>query len=401
MKKIVFIVCDGLGDRPIKELGGKTPLGAAKTPNLDRLAQEGICGTLIAIDKKTYPESHTAHLGLFGYNPKVYAIGRGPFEVAGINMELKPGDVCFRANMGTVDEKLIIIDRRAGRIEDTSEYTQLFNKTVIDGVTFLLKKATAYRVGLVMRGKSLSANITDGDPHKVGEKVLKVKPKDETQEAKFTARVLNKFLAQAYEKLKQLPSNKIREKEGKFPANYFLVRGAGVYPQIPSFQEKYGLKAACIAGAGLYKGIGRVLGMKVIEVKGATGKPDTNLKAKVNKMLEFYQDFDFFFVHFKATDSLGEDGNWQGKKDFIEKKIDPAVKPLFSLQDALVVVTADHSSPCILKDHSTDPVPLLIWGKGIKADRVAHFGERECRKGSLGLIKGIELMPKVMKFSKI
>ena len=395
-KKIVFIVCDGLGDRPVKQLKNKTPLAAAKTPNLDRFAQEGACGTLLAIDEKTYPESHTAHLGLFGYDPKAYAIGRGPFETAGINMEIKPGDICFRANMGTVDDRLMIIDRRAGRIDDTSEYAQLFNKTKIDGVTFLLKKATGYRVGLVMRGKGLSAHITDSDPHKVG-KVLEVKPKNDSKEAKFTALVLNKFLTQSHRKLKELFSNKQREKEGKFPANYFLVRGAGIYPKIPSLQEKYGVKAACIAGAGLYKGIGKVLGMEVIEVQGATGKPDTNLKAKVSKMLELYQDFDFFYLHFKATDSFGEDGNWQGKKDFIERKIDPAIEPLFDLQDALVVITADHSSPCVLKDHSTDPVPLLIWGQGIEADKVVRFSEKECKKGILGHIKGLDLMPKVIK----
>lgn len=398
--KIIFIVCDGLGDRPISELDDKTPLESARTPNLDKMAQQGICGTMLARGDKIYPESHTAHLGLFGYDPKTHAIGRGPFEAAGINMELEPGDICFRANMGTVDDKLIIIDRRAGRIDNTSEYAQLFNKTVINGVTFLLKKATAYRVGLIMRGKGLSANITDGDPHKVGKKALEVKPKDKSKEAAFTAKVLNEFLEKTHEQLKKLPSNKKREKQGKFPANYFLVRGAGVYPKIDSFQEKYGLKAACIAGAGLYKGIGKVLGMKIIEVQGATGKPDTNLNAKIDKTIDLYQDFDFFYVHFKAADSFGEDGNYQGKKDFIEKKIDKAIKPLFNLKDALVVVTADHSSPCVLKDHSTDPVPLLIWGKQIKADKVEHFGEKECSQGSLGNIKGIDLMPKLIKILK-
>lgn len=399
-KKIVLIICDGLGDLPVKELVNKTPLEAAKTPNLDKLARQGICGTMLARGDKIYPESHTAHLGLFGYDPKVYGIGRGPFEAAGIAMKLQPGDICFRANMGTVDDNLVIIDRRAGRIDDTSEFANLFNKTKINNITFILKKATGYRIGLVMRGKNLSANITDGDPHKTGEKVLSIKPKDETKTAALTAKTLNEFLKISHEKLKKLPSNIKREKENKLVANYFLVRGAGVYPKIPGFKKKYGLKAACIAGAGLYKGIGKILGMKVIEAKGATGKPDTNLKAKIGALKKYYQNFDFFYVHFKSTDSFGEDGNWIGKKEFIEKKIDPALKPLFKLKNVLIAVTADHSTPCKLKDHSIDPVPLLIWSKGIKADKTNYFNEKECKKGSLGLISGLDLMPKLLALCK-
>ena len=395
MDTVFFVVCDGIGDRPIAELGRKTPLEAAKTPNLDKLAQMGISGAMHVIDPGVKPGSDTAHLALLGYDPKVYYTGRGPFEVAGIDMQIEPGDVCFRVNMSTVDSKLMVIDRRAGRIGDTGEFADLFNGTEIDGAKFLLKKATAHRLGMILRGKGLSSEVTGSDPKAVNIKVKKSKPKDDSAEAKYTAEVLNKFLEMAHEKLKELKSNKQREKEGKLVANYMLIRGAGVYPEIPSFKEKYGLTSVCIAGAGLYKGVGKVLGMKVVEVKGATGKPDSDLRAKVKKALELKKNYDFLFLHFKGADSLGEDGDYKGKVKFIEK-IDKAIKPLVSLKRALVVVTADHSTPCGLKDHSGDDVPVMITSDQVRDDDVGHFNERECAKGRLGHIRAAYLMPIIL-----
>ncbi len=395
MDTVFFVVCDGIGDRPIAELGRKTPLEAAKTPNLDKLAQMGISGAMHVIDPGVKPGSDTAHLALLGYDPKVYYTGRGPFEVAGIDMQIEPGDVCFRVNMSTVDSKLMVIDRRAGRIGDTGEFADLFNGTEIDGAKFLLKKATAHRLGMILRGKGLSSEVTGSDPKAVNIKVKKSKPKDDSAEAKYTAEVLNKFLEMAHEKLKELKSNKQREKEGKLVANYMLIRGAGVYPEIPSFKEKYGLTSVCIAGAGLYKGVGKVLGMKVVEVKGATGKPDSDLRAKVKKALELKKNYDFLFLHFKGADSLGEDGDYKGKVKFIEK-IDKAIKPLVSLKRALVVVTADHSTPCGLKDHSGDDVPVMITSDQVRDDDVRHFNERECAKGRLGHIRAAYLMPIIL-----
>ncbi len=392
MDKVFLVICDGIGDRPIPELARKTPLEVAKTPNLDKLAQGGISGAMHTLERGVKPGSDTAHLSLFGYDPNVYYTGRGPFEVAGIDMEVKPGDVCMRMNMATVDGGLKVLDRRAGRIDNTSEFADLFNGVEIDGVKFLLKKSTAYRLGLVMRGKGLSSAITGSDPKAVGIKIKESKPKDDSAEAKFTAEVLNKFLEMAHQKLKNLKSNKKRVKEGKLAANYFLVRGAGVHPDMPSFEEKYGLKAACIAGAGLYKGIGKMLGMKVVKVKGATGKPDSDLKAKVKKALELQKTHDFMFLHFKGADSLGEDGDYKGKIKFIEK-IDAAMKPFLSLKNSLVVVTADHSTPCGLKDHSGDDVPVTMKSDQVRDDEVEHFNERECAKGRLGQLRGAHLMP--------
>lgn len=392
MDKVIFIVCDGLGDRPIAALDRKTPLEAAYTPNLDRLAQGGISGAMHTIGMGIKPGSDTAHLALFGYDPKTYYTGRGPFEVAGIGMNVKQGDICFRVNMGTVDNDLLIVDRRAGRIADSSEFARLFDNSRINGVKFFLKNSVSHRLGLIMRGEKLSANITDADPHKTGVKVLTIKPKDNTIAAKFTAQTLNKFLAKSYKKLKTLSLNKKRIKEGKLPANYLLVRGAGIYPEMPSLQEKYGLKAVCLAGAGLYKGVGRILGMETPHIKGATGKPDSNIAAKIIKVKQLYQQYDFFFVHFKGADTLGEDGDYMGKIKYIEK-IDKAIKPLFQLKHCLIVLTADHSTPCALKSHSADDVPLTIYGENVRDDDVNRFNERDCAKGRLGHITGLNLMP--------
>lgn len=395
MKKAILIVCDGLGDRPIKELGGKTPLEYANTPNLDALVQKGISGAMNTVDIGVRPGSDTAHLAIFGYDPQIYYTGRGPFECSGVGMDIKEGDICFRANMGTVDDNLIVIDRRAGRIDDTLEIINALNNTVIDGVEFILKKAVGHRVGFLMRGKGLSPMIKDCDPHKENVKVHIAEPKDDSEEARFTCNVLNKFLEKSHKVLKELDINKRRVKEGKLPANYFLVRGAGNTPKLMPFKDKYNLNAVCIAGGGLYKGIAKLIGMDAPEVKGATGKPDSDLTKKIDKLMEIYDKYDFFFIHFKGADTLGEDGDYEGKVKFIEK-IDNAIKPLLNLEDALIVITADHSTPCNLKAHSADDVPVLMYASDIRDDDVMHFNEKECAKGRLGHIKGSHLMPIVI-----
>ncbi|MDD4607307.1 MAG: 2,3-bisphosphoglycerate-independent phosphoglycerate mutase [Patescibacteria group bacterium] len=397
MKKVIFVICDGLGDRPIPELNNQTPLEAAKTPNLDHLVQKGISGAMHAVDIGIRPGSDTSHLAIFGYDPYTYYTGRGPFEVAGAGLELKTGDVAFRVNMGTVDENLNVVDRRAGRIDDTSEFADMFNGTKIDGVEFILKSSIGHRVAMIMRGENLSGDISDCDPHIENAKIKLSQPTKDTPEAKRTAEVLNKFLDMTYQRLKDLPTNKKRQEQGLLPANYFLVRGAGIMPEMPSFKQKYNLNSACIAGGALYRGIAKIVGMDVIDLDPqATGKPDSNLKVKVDKLIEIYNDYDFFLLHFKGTDTLGEDGDWQGKKDFIENKIDPALKPLLDLENSLIVVTADHSTPCALKAHSADDVPITIYSQGIRDDDVEHFNERECARGRLGHIQGRHVMPIVI-----
>lgn len=394
--KYIFIICDGLGDLPVKDFGNKTPLEAAKTPNMDKLAEQGRTG-IVDVVQGIYPASDVCHLSLFGYEIDKYYTGRGVFEAAGIGMKLLPGDVAFRANLATVDDDLVITDRRAGRISSTKEFVEELNGMEIDGIKFLIHPGTAHRAALVMRGKGLSSKLSDNDPHKVGEKAMTVKATDGSEEAERTAAVLNKFLGIAHEKFRENPINKKRIAEGKPAANYLLCRGASHMVKVPSFESRHGLKACCIAGAGLYKGIAAVLGMDILEVKGATGLPTTDVKAKFKAAKEKLKEYDFVFVHVKAADNLGEDGNCVGKRDFIEK-IDEAAEILLDVKDAVISITADHSTPCAHKDHSSDPVPLLIWGRGVENDDISEFGERACAKGSIGRIKGIELIPKLLKY---
>ena len=396
VNKVLFLIFDGLGDRPIKEFGYKTPLEAANTPNFDRIASKSICGLSNALGRGVRPGSDVSHLAIFGYPMDEYYTGRGPIEVAGLGIRLQHGDVAFRGNFGTVDENWNILDRRAGRIRVVDEFAAAIDGLVIDGVQVIVKPGTAHRAGVVFRGKGLSANVSDADPHEEGKPVLNVVPKDDTAEAAFTASVINKFMRKSYEILDALDSNKKRSADGEFPANFLLLRGAGMYPTMPTFEEKYGLKACCIAGGGLYKGIGAFLGMDLIDVEGATALPDSNIRNKFIAAKKALEEYDFVFTHVKATDSLAEDGNARGKKDFIEK-CDIAAEELVDLPDnVLLVVTADHSTACELKAHSADPVPIMFCSSHVRVDSVNEFNERAFVSGGFGRAVGADIMPEVM-----
>ncbi|MEW5795141.1 MAG: 2,3-bisphosphoglycerate-independent phosphoglycerate mutase [Candidatus Zixiibacteriota bacterium] len=394
LKKVVIVICDGLGDRPVPELGGLTPLEAARTPNLDRLATESECGMMHTLGRGHTPGSDTAHLTIFGYDIAKYYSGRGPIEVAGLGMKLKGGDVALRGNMGTVVNGMIT-DRRAGRIRVVAPLCEALDGMKIDDVTFIVRPGTAHRAGVIMRGAGLSDAIIDADPHKADLPLRDVTPTVNTPEAKKTADVLNRFLAKSYDVLSEHSLNKERVSRGELPANYLLVRGAGQYKEAPGFQQKYGLKACCIAGGGLYKGVGAYLGMDILDVPGATALPDTNIENKFKLAVDSLRIYDFAFVHVKAADSLGEDGNYNGKRDFIEK-IDRAVPILSGLgEDTLLVWTADHSTPCEMKAHSADPVPIMFHGRGVRVDSVKAFSERACTGGGLGFMTGLDIMPQV------
>ena len=410
MKKIILIICDGMGDVPQKELGNKTPLEAAYTPNMDKLSREGINGIMHVLGRGIRPNSDEAHLTLFGYDIKKEYPGRGPIEAAGVGIKLKDGDVAIRANLATVDKELRVIDRRAGRIENTEEFTKELNGIEIDGIKFIVKSGTAHRVVIVMRGDGLSDKISNSDVHYVtstevvedwfGRKVNKIRALDSTEEAKFTASVLQKFLERSHEILERNPLNEEREKQGKPRGNYLLTRGPGYYKQLKPFSEKWNLKSACIAGAGLYKGLGVMAGMELIDVEGATGMPNTNVKAKFTKAVEKIVDYDFIFVHVKPTDIFGENGDCIGKKDFIEKVIDPALGCLVDFS-GMIVLTSDHSTPCSNKDHSADPVPLLIHGANTPPDTVMSFSESDCKNGSLGTVFGKDFMKMILKLASL
>jgi len=400
MKKIIFIILDGLGDRPV--FNGETPLEAAKTPNMDRLAKEGVTGIMHVLGKGVRPDSDHAHLTLFGYSAKEFP-ARGPIEAAGVGIKLEHGDIAFRANVCTVDKELRVKDRRAGRIENNSAFTKELDGMKIEGVEFIAKSGTGHRISLVLRGKDISEKVSNSDVHYLpGGKVIEdwqdhkvntIEPLDDSKEAKHTAAALQKFLEKAHSILEKNPLNDKREKQGKLRANYILTRYPGHFKALEPFKKKWGLKAACVAGAGLYKGLGSISGMDVIEVDGATGLPNTNVKAKFEAAKKAIKKYDFVYVHVKPTDIFGENGDCSGKKNFIEEKIDPALKVLSGF-DGILAITGDHSTPCSLKDHSGDPVPFLIHGDG--TDSVSKFGEKECRKGKLGEILGKDYLKKII-----
>jgi 2,3-bisphosphoglycerate-independent phosphoglycerate mutase len=389
--KAIVVIMDGAGDRPIKELEGKTPLEAAKTPNLDRMASSGINGVMDSITPGVTPGSDTSHLSIFGLDPKQYYHGRGPLEVLGVGVNLKKGDVAFRANVGTVENGKVI-DRRAGRIESTVEFCKELDGIQIEDVTIILKPSAWYRAALVLRGPGISDKVGSNDSKKTDVPIQEVKPLDGSPEAKKTARILNQLSKLSNEKFENLSINKNRIKEGKLPGNILLFRGAGHYEPAPTLEEKFGIKSACIAGGGLYKGIARYMGMDVIDVPGATGKYDSDFTVKTKKAKQIIKDYDFLFIHMKATDSAGEDGNYELKTEMLEK-MDIALGELLDIPDCIIIVTADHTTPCELKKHSYEPVPIVMMAPGIRVDDVVKYSERSCAKGGLLRIKGCDIMP--------
>jgi len=396
LEKVILLICDGLGDRPIMELNDLTPLEAAETPNLDRLAMDSECGMMYSLGRGFVPGSDTSHLNILGYDYKKYYSGRGTIEVIGVGMDLEEGDVALRGNFATVDDDLIIRDRRAGRIRVVEPLTKELDGMEIDGVVFIVKPGTAHRAAIVLRGEGLSNAIMDADPHKPDLPVRTVTPTNDSPEASRTAEVLNKFLKKTRDILKNHPLNIERQRSGKLPANYLLVRGAGLYKKVPSFEERYRFSGCCVAGGGLYKGVAAFLGMKVLEVPGATGLLDTDLESKFTTALKNLESHDFIFIHVKATDSLGEDGNYNGKKEFIEK-IDHAARIFYELpENTLFIITGDHSTSCELKSHTGDPIPIIFHGPGVRIDKVATFNERSCTQGGLGTINGLDIMPQVL-----
>jgi 2,3-bisphosphoglycerate-independent phosphoglycerate mutase len=394
--KTIFIILDGLGDRPVKEFGGKTPLEAANTPNMDFLVERGICGMMAPMGLGFTLESGPAHFEIFGYHPfENFYPGRGPIEALGAGFKLKQGDIAFRANFATLKGGKII-DRRAGRIKNV----KIFEKKLsfkIKNVEFILKAGTEHRAGLILRGKGLSLKTSNNHSHKTGIKPKKIIALDKTEQANFTAEILNQYLEQAHKILQNHSENEKREKKGLLSANYLIFRGGGEYKKVISFDKKYGLKSCCIAGTGLYKGFGKFLGMKIIKVKGATGGKVTDIKAKFLAAKKNLKNYNFIFVHVKATDLFGHDGDAEGKKQCLEK-IDKELKILMK-EKCLLSITGDHSTPCSVYDHSGDPVPILFSGKSVRTDTNAKFGERVCAKGGLGRMQGWQIMPEILNLS--
>lgn len=370
--KIVMLVADGLGGLPM-EVGGPTELEAAKTPNLDALAKRGVQGASIPVKPGIAPGSGPGHLGLFGYDPLKYQIGRGALEATGIGFELKPGDVAIRCNFCTIDASGNITDRRAGRIssEESAPLAISLRQVKIPGVEIFVEPVKEHRFVVVFRGEGLGGNVLDTDPQKTGVPPLDPRPADAAS-AK-TAEVAKEFLAQAKKILAGHPK-----------ANFHTMRGFAGKPALPSYKEVYGLKSAAIAVYPMYKGLARLVGMDVI------GKAHT-LAEQIDVLEQAWKDYDFFFLHFKYTDSTGEDGNFAEKVKRIEE-LDSIMPRITGLKPDVLIVTGDHSTPSYLKSHSWHPVPTLLVSDCCRPDPHQAFNESTCITGGLGHFEAQYLM---------
>jgi len=409
-RKGLLLICDGLGDRPVDGLGGATPLEAAKTPVLDALAAAGACGLMFPIAPGVVAGSDTSHLSILGYNPREYYTGRGPYECAGIDMEVREGDVCFRVNFSTLwvgDPRYAdpeydpatgtlsatVRDRRAGRIEHgTDQLAAAINGIEIDGVQVLFKESVAHRAGLILRAPGLGHLVSDTDPHANNEPLWVAKGEDEASQR--AAVVLNKFVAKSYELLKDHPVNLARAAEGKLPANVALPRGVGTAPSVSGFDAANHVKSACIVETGLIRGIGVYLGMDIVDVPGATGGLDSDLGAMAGAIIKALEDHTFVLCNMKGPDIAGHDSDAPAKVKIIER-IDAAARLIVDagISDLVVAATGDHSTPIERGEHGGDAVPFLLSGPGVKSDAVVAFGEGPCGTGALGAFCGSAVMP--------
>lgn len=392
------MIIDGMGDRPIEELGYKTPLEAAVTPNMDKMAENGICGIMDPIRPGIRAGSDTSHISILGYDPYEVYTGRGPFEAAGIGVDVLPGDIAFRCNFSSLDDKGIIIDRRAGRIRSgTEEIAHTINSMELEeDVQVIFKESTGHRAVLVLRGEGLSDQVSDADPKHEGKPPKKVIALDNSEEAKKTADILNKVVRKSYELLKDHPVNIKRMENGENPANIIIPRGAGAVPNVEPFGEKYGLNPVCIAETGLINGIATIAGMHLIDIPGATGGTDTNLENIKNGIIETVSmDYDFILINVDGADEAGHDGEMEEKVKFIEK-VDVIIGELMKIEDIYFILTADHSTPISIMDHTGDPVPIVITGPGIRVDDVKKFNELSTAKGGLCRIRGNDIMDILM-----
>lgn len=373
--KIVMLIMDGLGGLPM-QAGGLTELETAKTPNMDRLAAEGMLGQTLPIDLGITPGSGPAHLSLFGYDPVAHEVGRGVLEALGVGMYVHRGDVAARGNFCTIDGGGIITDRRAGRIvtEEAAPLVEKLKAIQLPGVTLELKHVKEYRFALVMRGEGLYPYLNETDPQRTGVAPLTVNAQQ--PDAERTAQLFNQWIEEAKKILKGQPK-----------ANCLTLRGFATDPRLDHFKERYNLRAACVAVYPMYKGVSTLVGMDVIEFAGE--KPEDEFKA-VEKA---WNDYDFFFVHIKKTDSYGEDGDFDHKVGIIEG-VDQALPELLKLKPDVLIITGDHSTPAKLKAHSWHPVPFLLSAPNtIRSDDQTQFGERACARGGLGTINSLEAMP--------
>src|SRR5262245_45570433 len=370
--KIVLLVADGLGGLPLTP-GGKTELETAKKPHLDALAKIGVQGGSIPVFPGIAPGSGPGHLGLFGYDPVQYLIGRGALEATGIGFHMQPGDVAARGNFCTLGADGKISDRRAGRIptEESAPLAIRLRETKLPGYELFVEPVKEHRFVVVFRGPGLAGDVKDTDPQATGVPPLAAAAQDDA--SRKMADVANQWIAAATKLL-----------AGEKKANGLTLRGFAARPNLPRYEEVYGLKAAAIAVYPMYKGLARLVGMEIV------GKSQT-LAEQMDTLEANWSKYDFFFIHFKYTDSTGEDGNFDAKVKRIEE-LDAMLPRITALKPTVLIVTGDHSTPSFLKSHSWHPVPTLLVSNCCRPDGHATFGENTAVRGGLGQFKAKYLM---------
>jgi 2,3-bisphosphoglycerate-independent phosphoglycerate mutase len=372
--KIVMVVLDGLGGLP-REINGKTELETAHTPNLDTLAKLSDCGLTIPVAPGITPGSGPGHLALFGFDPQIHEIGRGAMEALGVDFELLPGDLAARGNFCTLDPGGLITDRRAGRLptEQSQELIQSLASIHLPGAQVFIEPVLEHRFAWVLRADSLGEMLSDTDPQCTGVPPLPVRPLDSGSSK--SAELVNQFIESAQRLLLT-----------RHPANMILLRGFSRLPSLPSFQERYGLRAAAIAIHGMYRGVARTVGMHIIDL------PAKTLEGEFSALEKNWEHFNFFYLHIKKLDTYGEMGDFDGKVRAIEE-VDSLLPRLTRLKPDVLIITGDHSSPAVMKAHSWHPVPLLIYSRYARYEPVLKFCERECQHGSLGILPAAQVMP--------
>ena len=371
--KIALVVFDGVGDIATETTNFQTPLEVAKTPNLDKLAKKSAMGRMIPVAHAITPGSGPGHLGLFGYDPLEFEVGRGVIEALGVGIDLKAGDVAARANFCSLDANGLVTDRRAGRIDTKvcEELCALLAQKVkkVGDAEVIIKAGKGHRFVVIFRGKGLEGPLTDADPHREGLSIPKVGPVDpKSAKAKKAAKLVADFYKAALPVIAQ-----------KKPANGFLLRGIAHQPAIPLFKDRYGMRPGCIAVYPMYKGLAQLVGMAKLE------GPQT-IAEQFERYLAEYDNYDYFFIHFKYTDMYGEDGNFAAKKKAIEE-FDAALPILLRKKPDVLAITGDHSTPCAMKGHSWHPQPVMLQSACSGSDKLERFTETGANSGSLGVIE--------------
>jgi 2,3-bisphosphoglycerate-independent phosphoglycerate mutase len=372
--KIAMILLDGLGGLP-RQPGGLTELESARTPHLDTLAERSDLGLTVPVAPGITSGSGPGHLAIFGYDPFRYPIGRGALEALGVDFELGPNDLAARGNFCSVDAAGLLTDRRAGRIPTdlNRELCRLLRTIRVEGAEFFLETVKEHRFAFVARGPGLEDALTETDPQRTGVPVLPVRALRPGSDK--AADLTNQFLDEARRRL-----------AGRSPANMVLLRGFAASPVLPTFQERYALRAAAIAVQGMYRGVARLAGMQVLPLEGDT------LAMEFAALERHWGEFDFFYLHVKPTDTAGERGDFDGKVRVIED-VDAQLPRLLALSPDVVIIGGDHSSPAVLQSHSWHPVPLLLYSKYARPAGQAKFGESACAQGSLGMLRATDVMP--------